>query len=85
MLIVKKQFFLTTWLVTVTSDQYPYYLNFARRVFSKCLRFSGETLESEKESLKQEFILRGLNPTVLDHIIVICQDKAEQVKAAMGD
>lgn len=62
----------------VQREHFEYYLNFARRVFSKCMRFSDETLESEKESLKQEFILRGLEECALEQIIAICQSVAHQ-------
>lgn len=68
----------------VKRANYPYYLDFARRVFMAALKFSSATLESEKESLKQEYILRGLQECALEQIIVICQAKAAQVKAA-GD
>lgn len=62
-----------TFEPVVTEDQWPFYLNFARRVFSKCLQFTGQTLEQEKESLKQEYMLRGYVEAVLDQIIAICQ------------
>lgn len=68
--------------MTLTRDQFPYYLAFTKRVFSKCLRFSSDTLEDEKESLKQEFILRGLEAEILDQLIVICQEKAAIIKAS---
>jgi len=67
---------------SVASEQIPYYLAFVKRVFSKCLSFSGSTLEDEKASLKQEFILRGLNSEVLDQLIGICQAKAAIIEAS---
>lgn len=70
--------------MTLTREQFPYYLAFTKRVFSKCLRFSDETLEEEKASLRAEFILRGLEDWILDQLIVLCQAHAEAIKAA-GD
>lgn len=65
----------------LTRDQFEYYLNFARRVFSKCLNFSGATLDLEKESLKQEYILRGYDADLLQELIELCQELAAQVRA----
>ena len=70
--------------MTLTREQFPYYLAFVKRVFSKCLRFSGDTLEEEKTSLRAEFILRGLEDWILDQLIALCQVHAEAIKAA-GD
>ena len=61
-------------------DQIPYYLAFIKRVFSKCLNFSSVTYDSEKTSLRSEFVLRGLDPSFLDELISIADLKCEAVK-----
>ena len=66
--------------VSPAGDQIPYYLAFVKRVFSKCMHFSSVTYESEKTSLKTEFVLRGLEPSVLDALISIADLKCEAVK-----
>jgi len=63
-----------------TREQFPYYLAFTKRLFSKCLDFSSLTYESEKTSLKNEFVLRGLEPWILDQLISLVDLKCEVVK-----
>lgn len=66
--------------VLPAGDQIPYYLAFIKRVFSKCLNFSSVTYDSEKTSLRSEFVLRGLDPSLLDALISIADLKCEAVK-----
>jgi len=61
-------------------DQIPYYLAFVKRLFTKCLDFSSLTYADEKTSLKNEFVLRGLEAWVLDQLISIVDVKCEVVK-----
>lgn len=68
----------------VSRAEWPWYLNFARRLLSKCLDFTSETYAQEKESLKQEFILRGLDEAVLDQLIPIIESKCAQIRAIGG-
>lgn len=66
--------------MTFTREQIPYYLAFVKRLFSKCLDFSSLTYADEKTSLRNEFVLRGLEAEVLDQLISIVDVKCEVVK-----
>lgn len=66
--------------MTFTREQIPYYLAFAKRLFSKCLDFSSLTYADEKTSLRNEFVLRGLEGAILDQLISIVDVKCEVVK-----
>jgi len=77
---LEKQIFTQLDADGISGEQQVYYAAFARRLFSTCLRFWDETYAKEKESLKTEFTLRGLDPTELETIIDICDDKCKLVR-----
>jgi len=49
----------------VPSNQWQYYHGFAKRMLALYLNFIGETLQKEKQSLINEYVLRGYNLNVL--------------------
>lgn len=61
----------------VPKDQKPYYIRFAKRLENRALKFTergaGTTFQLEKTSLLNEFVLRGLNLTVLEALQVIVE------------
>ena len=59
----------------VPSEEWPFYTAFSKRV----LRAYRMGADSEAQTLRQEFILRGLDPTVLDQLIPICRSIADMV------
>jgi len=77
---LEKQIFAQLDADGISGEQQVYYAAFARRLFSTCLRFWDETYEKEKTSLKTEFVLRGLDPSELETIIAICDDKCKVVR-----
>jgi len=77
---LEKQIFAQLDADGISGEQQLFYAAFARRLFSTCLRFYDETYEKEKTSLKNEFVLRGLDPSELETIIDICDDKCKVVR-----
>jgi len=77
---LEKQIFAQLDSDGISGEQQVYYAAFARRLFATCLRFYDATYQKEKESLKTEFTLRGLDPTELETIIDICDDKCKVVR-----
>jgi len=77
---LEKQIFAQLDADGISGEQQLYYAAFARRLFSTCLRFYDETYEKEKTSLKNEFVLRGLDSSELETIIDICDDKCKLVR-----
>jgi len=61
-------------------DVQLYYAAFARRLFATCLRFWDATYAKEKQSLKTEFQLRGLDSVELETIIGIVDSKCRMVR-----
>lgn len=51
---------------SIATDQWQYYVGYAKRQWERILKFGGDTLTQEKTSLRNEYILRGFNPLVLD-------------------
>ncbi|MGQ9707537.1 MAG: hypothetical protein ACUVUR_01510 [bacterium] len=47
---------------------YPFYLNFAREIYSRRMRFSGTSLAREVEVLLIKWVARTLNREVLERI-----------------
>jgi hypothetical protein len=47
---------------------YPYYLNFAREIFSRMIRFSGSSLVREVNVLLEKWVARTLDQQVLERI-----------------
>jgi len=64
----------------VATELYPYYAALGRRCFIKCLNFSSETYAKERTSLRNEFVLRGLDPHEVDEVISIADYKCGLVK-----
>jgi len=77
---LEKQIFAQLDADGISGEQQVYYAAFARRLFATCLRFYGQTYAKEKQSLKTEFTLRGLDPSELETIIDICDDKCKLVR-----
>lgn len=65
---------------SVSSEEHPHYLAFARSLLSKCLNFTSATYSCETISLRTEFILRGKQQTVLDALIVVVDDLCEVIR-----
>jgi hypothetical protein len=51
----------------------PHYVCFAKRVEKICLCFQGEVKDNEVSLVKQEYVTRGWNESVLDKIIPLVQ------------
>jgi hypothetical protein len=64
------------------SEQWTYYMAFSKRAFKTYLHFSDPAAAQDVALLKQEFLYRGLDSSVLDQLIPICRDKAEIVKSS---
>ncbi len=47
---------------------YPFYLNFAREIYSRRMRFSGSSLAREVEVLLEKWVARTLDRQVLERI-----------------
>jgi len=67
----------------IASELYPYYAALGRRCFVKCLNFSSETYKKERTSLRNEFILRGLDSHEVDEVISIADYKCGLVKGIL--
>jgi len=52
----------------VASDEWQYYLGFMKRMMELYLKFTSETLAKEKESLIEEYVLRGKDKGVLEEV-----------------
>jgi len=63
---VKKQILEPKGIPTI---QIPFYLNVARQLYSIVQRFSGETLGKEAKLVKDKWVARGLEASVIDEII----------------
>ena len=64
----------------VPKDQWPYYIGFMKKMLTLYLKFTGVTLLMEKESLLNEYVLRGHDLTVLEQIQEVAAGCAEVVK-----
>jgi len=67
----------------IATELYPYYAALGRRCFVKCLNFSSQTYAKERTSLRNEFILRGLDSHEVDEIISIADYKCGLVKGIL--
>jgi len=52
----------------VPEEDWEYYLGYAKRLFVRALKFTSETYALERESLRNEYILRGWDANVLDQL-----------------
>jgi len=77
---LEKQIFAQLDADGISGEQQVFYAAFARRLFATCLRFYDATYAKEKESLKTEFLLRGLDSAELETIIGICDSKCKLVR-----
>jgi predicted nucleic acid-binding Zn-ribbon protein len=77
---LEKQIFAQLDADGIDGEQQLYYAAFARRLFATCLRFYDATYAKEKTSLKNEFLLRGLDDAELETIIGICDSKCRLVR-----
>jgi len=77
---LEKQIFAQLDADGYTGEVQLYYAAFARRLFATCLRFYGQTYAKEKQSLKTEFQLRGLDANELQTIIGIVDSKCRMVR-----
>ena len=64
----------------VSSEEWPFYMAYAKRVFETYLRFWNETAEDEVALIRDEFVKRRLDPNVLDQLTPICRSKAQTVR-----
>lgn len=55
----------------VPQEMHDHYLSYARRKRSVADNFTAATRAMEFQNLRQEFILRGLDPTVIDAVEVV--------------
>ena len=62
----------------IPTDQWEYYVAFAKRMWERRVHFNQLTFLLEKTSLLNEFTLRGLNPVHLNAIQVFAEDWAEK-------
>ena len=62
----------------VPSDQWEYYIAFARRMWNRRVHFTSETFQIEKQILVNEFITRGLNATHLGTIQLFAEEWAQK-------
>lgn len=77
---LEKQIFAQLDSDGISGELQLYYAAFARRLFATCLRFYDATYAKEKQSLKTEFLLRGLDDAELETIIGICDTKCRLVR-----
>ena len=77
---LEKQIFARLDTDGISGEQQLYYAAFARRLFATCLRFYDATYAKEKQSLKNEFLLRGLDSAELETLIGICDTKCNLVR-----
>jgi len=63
---VKKQILEPKGIPTI---QIPFYLNVARQLYSIVQRFTGSTLGKEAKLVKDKWVARGLDASVIDEII----------------
>ena len=66
---------LTNW--NVPSDQWPYYVGFAKRVWERAMKFADATFQLEKQSLLNEYVLRGHVLAVLEAVQIHAEAYAQ--------
>lgn len=64
----------------VTTEQWPYYMAFAKRAYKFHYNFNQPTASNEVDQLIDEFEERGLNREVLEQLAVIAKTKGELAK-----
>ena len=62
----------------IPGELWEFYAAYARRMWNRRVMFTDETFLLEKQSLKNEFVWRGLNLTHLEAIQVFAEERAEQ-------
>jgi len=77
---LEKQIYAELQADGIPTDQWVWYAALGRRCFVKCLNFSSETYAKERTSLRNEFILRGLDSHEVDEVISIADYKCGLVK-----
>jgi len=77
---LEKQIYAELQADGIPTDQWVWYVALGRRCFVKCLNFSSETYKKERTSLRNEFVLRGLDPHEVDEVISIADYKCGLVK-----
>jgi len=74
---LEKQCYDTLDGLGIPEDIQQYYLGFAKRLWERALLFTQDTFQLEKTSLKTEYVMRGLNLTVLEAIQGHIEEAAE--------
>lgn len=60
----------------VPTAEWPYYLGFMKRMLELYTKFTEATLQSEKTSLIEEYVLREKNRTILESVQLIAEECA---------
>jgi len=61
----------------IPTDQQNYYVGFTKKLWERRIDFGDATYAKEKESLENEYTLRGLDPTLFDPLQDIAEKYAE--------
>ena len=77
---VERQVFQYLQGAGVPSEFWPWYAALAKRGFIMYMKFWDSTAATERGALRQEWILRGLNPPDIDAVLNIVQTKAGIVR-----
>lgn len=80
---LEKQIYAELQADGIATDLWVYYVALGRRCFVKCLNFSSETYKKERTSLRNEFVLRGLDSHEVDEVISIADYKCGLVKGIL--
>jgi len=57
----------------VPSEEHPYYLGFMKRMLELYRKFTGQTLQMEKDSLIAEYVYRGKDKDVLQQVQIVTE------------
>lgn len=60
----------------VPTAEWPYYLGFMKRMLELYQKFTDATLQSEKTSLIEEYVLRGKDRTILESVQLVTEECA---------
>jgi hypothetical protein len=80
---LEKQIYAELQADGIATDLWIWYAALGRRCFVKCLNFSSETYKKERTSLRNEFVLRGLDGHEVDEVISIADYKCGLVKGIL--
>jgi len=80
---LEKQIYAELQADGIATDLWVWYAALGRRCFVKCLNFSSETYKKERTSLRNEFVLRGLDGHEVDEVISIADYKCGLVKGIL--